>query len=181
MERAKLVMPYHEMVQRLFKQQDLPMMYLHAGIGIVGEVIEYKEVLQCQCTGTYSERKKQVVEELGDITFYLQAMLNLHGSLRLEDFHDSERADRSDLLIDAGEILDACKRYAIYNKPLETERLHTHVKNVITCLHTEFRIWDFKLIEVQVANQDKLLTGEKARYALGIYTDEQAQARADKN
>jgi len=81
---------------------------------------------------------------------------------------------------EAGELLDAIKKHVIYNKPLD-------LVNVIEELgDLEFYMEGLRQLvnitrELTLDNNiNKLLTGEKARYGKGEYSDEQAQDRADK-
>lgn len=174
----QLVKPYPEIVRALFKPLPVPFMYLHAAVGILGEHIE----LQQGRARLPMERAALVaneIEELGDMAFYIQAGLNFN-NLTLEQFIGVPKETDWRFLFEAGELLDTAKRYAIYSKALEEERWNRHLHAVTACFMSELRICNLSLLQVQLANQEKLLTGEKARYALGLYTDEQANARADK-
>lgn len=81
---------------------------------------------------------------------------------------------------EAGELLDAIKKYAIYNKPVDFENVIEELGDLefyMQGLRAEF---DIARDDTLRHNCDKLLEGQKARYKSGTYTDEQAQARADK-
>ena len=81
---------------------------------------------------------------------------------------------------EAGELLDAIKKAVIYNKPLDRENVIEELGDLefyMEGLRAELGITRQETIE---ANMKKLLTGEKARYKLGMYTDTQAIQRADK-
>lgn len=177
-----LVMPYEQIVQKLLKPDTIPMQILHCSIGVVGEVIELIEAKR-SVANRESQRAYQlaVVEELGDSAFYLQACLNvtMPGETLLQyEYH--ERTLEWHFLEQAGELLDCGKRHVIYGKAFEAPRWEKALKASIACFFSELRMAGLSLIQVQLANQEKLLTGEKARYALGIYTDAQANARQDK-
>lgn len=174
-----LQVPYPEMVEKLFKYDTLPAMYLHVGVGIVGEVIEYLASQNMLGDPDYNKNAAHVLEELGDLAFFSQKLCALFGR-NLEDYAGRQREPGTFLLYEANEILDCCKRFGIYNKQLEHERLEEALGRFMGCFFSALRVQDFALEQVQEANQKKLLTGEKARYKLGKYTDEQANARADK-
>lgn len=81
---------------------------------------------------------------------------------------------------EVGELTDAIKKAVAYNKPLD-------IKNVIEELgDVEFYLEGIRqnlgiTRAVTIGhNINKLLKGKDARYAKGTYSDEQAQARADK-
>lgn len=69
---------YDEFVRKLFKDQHLDYMKLHAALGVAGEAGELadavkKEVIYCKPLD-----RKNLVEELGDLRFYIQAIMNLY-------------------------------------------------------------------------------------------------------
>ena len=180
--RTELVMPYRDIVRNLFKKDTMQRMYMHAGVGIVGEIIEYEEAMvnglgRADSQGHY---RAAVIEELGDLAFYIEAALMLADMPTLETYETMPKELEWHLLFQAGEVMDAGKRFDTYGKPLEQERWNRHLTAVCACFFSKLRMHGLTLLQVQLANQEKLLTGEKARYALGVYTDEQANARADK-
>jgi CRISPR/Cas system CSM-associated protein Csm2 small subunit len=78
------------------------------------------------------------------------------------------------------EVIDIVKKHIIYRKPLDRSLL---VKTMTRFEESLFQLRDmYDLTREQTIkhNMEKLLTGEKARYKLGMYTDEQAQTRQDK-
>lgn len=77
---------------------------------------------------------------------------------------------------EAGELVDAVKRYTIYNKPLDRANVIEELGDLrfyMAGLMEELSITDE---EVLAATVQKLGT----RYASGSYSDKQAQERADK-
>lgn len=77
---------------------------------------------------------------------------------------------------EAGELLDAIKKHWAYNKPLDIENVIEELGDLefyIEALRQEIGI---DRDEILTANIRKL----SARYHKGTYSDEQAQARADK-
>lgn len=77
---------------------------------------------------------------------------------------------------EAGEVIDAVKKYWVYNKPLDTENLKEELGDIIFYMQKLCNMYGWTLNEVTKANMDKL----KKRYPSGTYSDAQAQARADK-
>jgi NTP pyrophosphatase (non-canonical NTP hydrolase) len=78
---------------------------------------------------------------------------------------------------EAGELLDAIKRFVIYNKPLDRENVVEELGDLeffIEGLRAELGI---SREETLTANKFKLLG---KRYASGTYSDAQAIARSDK-
>ena len=170
---VQLQVPYPEMVEKLWKPDTLPMQYLHATVGLVGEMLELFEA------EWKAMKRENFIEELGDMAFYLERMLQWNG-LHLENFIDVPKEIECHLFIAAGELLDCAKRFAIYGKELEEERFNRFLYQATSAFFAKLRLYCLSLAEVQKANQEKLLTGEKARYKLGLFSNEQAITRADK-
>ena len=81
---------------------------------------------------------------------------------------------------EAGEIIDVIKKHVIYNKELDIEHLTEELGDLEFYLEGIRRCAGITREECLRHNLDKLSHGEKARYASGEYSDEQAQTRADK-
>jgi NTP pyrophosphatase (non-canonical NTP hydrolase) len=81
---------------------------------------------------------------------------------------------------EAGELLDAIKKAVVYNKPLDRENVIEELGDLEFYMEGLRQALNITRIETLIANEAKLLSGEKARYKLGAYTDKQAQDRADK-
>lgn len=125
-------------------------------------------------------------EECGDLEFYMEGARTAAGITREQtlpdgEFTDSDTSDfdAGQLCIRAGNIFDAVKKIVIYNKPFDDaarvklieaftafEKSMTHVRSLLV----------FTRAETLEHNYDKLMN---KRYPNG-YTDEAAQARADK-
>lgn len=178
--KNELVMPYPEIVRRLFKPDTMPRQYMHAAVGVVGEYIELLEARRkLGVASSHASYQQAILEELGDLAFYLQAALNFD-NFALELFELVPKELDWHFIEQAGELMDAAKRFDIYNKGLEQERWSRHLNACVACFFAELRMAGVTLKQIQLVNQHKLLTGEKARYALGVYSDEQANARQDK-
>lgn len=78
---------------------------------------------------------------------------------------------------EAGELLDAIKRYVIYNKPLDRENVVEELGDLEFFLEGIRAELGISREEALTANKFKLLG---KRYASGTYSDAQAIARADK-
>lgn len=158
---------------------------LHMAVGISGEVAELIEAVR--------DGADNILEELGDIEFYFEGLL-LHMGVNFElspEYSDRMYDDYNirplleEMAIVAGGILDKAKRVAIYNKPMESQRLQLlhlikDLRSLLTCAYRHSEInasWRM----ARGLNMAKLLKGDNARYKSGRYSNEQANARADKN
>lgn len=70
---------YDAFVALLFKQQSLDKMCLHAALGVCGEAGELADVVKREVIYGKDLDQKNLVEELGDLRFYLQATMMLYG------------------------------------------------------------------------------------------------------
>ena len=100
------------------------------------------------------------------------------------DTFTPEKADLLHMVVgvsgEAGEILDAVKKYVIYNKELDMVNMVEELGDIEFYLEGIRQNLQITREETLDANMRKLLTSEKARYKLGKYTDDQARNRADK-
>lgn len=81
---------------------------------------------------------------------------------------------------EAGELLDAIKKHVIYQKPLDMENVVEELGDLEFYLQGIRSILGIHRTDTLKHNLDKLLTGKNARYAEGVYSNQQAQDRADK-
>ena len=77
---------------------------------------------------------------------------------------------------EAGEILDAIKKHVMYNKELDMDNIKEELGDLEFFMEAIRQILGMDREEILQANIAKL----SVRYAAGKYTNEQAQARADK-
>lgn len=70
---------YDAFVALLFKQQDRETMQLHAALGVCGEAGELGDAIKKEVIYQKLPDRENVVEELGDLRFYMQAVQNLYG------------------------------------------------------------------------------------------------------
>jgi hypothetical protein len=81
---------------------------------------------------------------------------------------------------EAGELLDAVKKHVVYNKELDVPNVIEEMGDLEFGLEGARQALQLARNTILKANEVKLLTGKKARYKEGTYTDKQAQDRADK-
>lgn len=70
---------YDAFVALLFKQQSFAMMQLHAALGVAGEAGELADAIKKEVIYGKDHDRANLVEELGDLRFYIQAVMNLNG------------------------------------------------------------------------------------------------------
>lgn len=154
---------------------------LHMAIGLSGEVAELLEPFSAsyQFPEVLIDRAN-VIEELGDIEFFLEGIYENVGRKRhywiALDAESGRRSLIEDLVIYSGKVLDAVKRHAIYGKELDREELDGAVEDFENTLSALYHVLGVDRNEVINHNVNKLST----RYASLSYSDKQAQDRADK-
>lgn len=80
---------------------------------------------------------------------------------------------------EAGELLDAIKKSVIYQKPLDRTNVIEELGDLEFYMEGLRQAINISREEVLITNMEKL-SGVKGRYEQGQYSDEQAQARQDK-
>ena len=70
---------YDAFVAMLFKQQSLNLMRLHAALGVAGEAGELADCIKKEIIYGKPLDRANLVEELGDLRFYIQATMMLYG------------------------------------------------------------------------------------------------------
>lgn len=179
-ERTPLDIEYTEFVKSRFKRQDeFEQDFLHAAVGMVGEASEL-------VTATSLPNS---LEELGDIEFYFEAFQQLDWPARdqLRAVCSLPYGEPIPLVIahfnithTTADILDVAKKAWVYRKnvradPEQIHRLSDAVKELRICLSAVQQHLATSRDDVRQGNMAKL----RLRYPDG-YTDEAAQARADK-
>lgn len=81
---------------------------------------------------------------------------------------------------EAGELTDAIKKAVAYNKELDRENVIEELGDLEFYLEGLRQILGISRTLTLQHNLNKLLTGKNARYASAVYSDQQAQDRADK-
>lgn len=148
---------------------------LHMAIGISGEVSELIPAV------TKTNDLDNIIEELGDLEFYIQGFCSAVG---LDSDAGRARLPVStpieailELATAAGELLDVVKKAAIYNKKLDVVAMNTamqYVLNAMVCTYIQVNVERTLCIEENIEKLGK-------RYTEGTYSDKAAQERADKN
>jgi NTP pyrophosphatase (non-canonical NTP hydrolase) len=69
---------YDAFVAALFKLEDFKLMNLHAALGICGEAGELADAIKKTFIYGKELDRANLIEELGDLRFYIQAVQNLH-------------------------------------------------------------------------------------------------------
>lgn len=161
----------------------------HNGTGVAGEAGEILAALYPddeEPTGVLD--RENVVEELGDLEFYLEGIRQNRGIDREETmFLINADEGLGDLFDDAGRLVVACtdlldviKKAAIYVKPIDTDVFIDALAKVEKYLE-RFRVHtNVFRPETIAANIYKLGTGPNARYKKLSYSNEAAIERADK-
>lgn len=155
---------------------------LHMAVGISGEIGELLEAVSAP-----EQNRDDIVEELGDMEFYMDGLRQNVGITREQclarvagTVPQGLRATSTGIVGGAAMLLDAVKKSAVYCKDLnvdEVTRCLGLVEHDLEGLRAHYDITREECIE---ANIYKLALGPKARYKSGKYSNEQAQARADK-
>lgn len=178
---------YSDMVSTLAKSGDAILAsldgtkihILHMAIGCAGESFELGEAVDAQ----------EVREELGDMEFFLEggaqgAELALKSTAQEpeEEIDDvglhglaSELASKLDPLAHA--VLDTAKRYVIYNKADKIQDLRINLESLREGLDGIYNTFSISRNRVLDQNYEKLM---KKRFKDGKYSDDAANARADK-
>ena len=75
---------YDQFVLQLFKADTAPAMLTHAVLGIAGEAGELVDAIKKHTIYGKPLDRENVIEELGDLRFYIQAMQNVLGITEFE-------------------------------------------------------------------------------------------------
>lgn len=155
----------------------------HAATGVATETGELCEAL----LNFHNSREldmENLIEELGDIEFYLQQLRTNLGVTRDEvldseaDFiYSPEPIEMAAIVaVAGGNILDFVKKIVVYQKAVDRDALITILGKLEGPLMTIRHMSGVEQDEVLAANIAKL----SVRYASMTYTDADAQNRADK-
>lgn len=174
--------PYDQMVRNLFKDMgSKEASFLHAAIGISGETAEL----------LVANSIENIVEELGDMEFYVEAGYQALGGRRsaLADGLVLDGADPAlhqvlgtvtiAMSTTAGRLLDLAKKGWVYSKPIDED-----VERAMRYELMRLEVMMEQLLDmIGVRRPDVLRTNQQKlgkRYPDGVYTDRAAQVRADK-
>lgn len=194
------VSKYPDFVDSLFKKRGSENLDVeHAVMGIMTEatelqrgILDLEKSLVSNSDEDGIKNLLNVVEELGDLHFYIQALLKGDNFQRLEemDFYllwDMVPAEGnvisiskslvSDVVCEAGDMLDIVKKHTIYGKDLDVKELQFHgqvVRNAVKLISVNMRI------ATEIVIKQNMLKLSK-RYPSGIYKDSDAIGRKDKD
>jgi len=165
---AALVKPGEAIIQSL---TPLKAHLWHMASCVMGEVGELVEAVN------NSDNYEDIIEELGDIEFYLEGIRRpLSIEREPEANHLTKAYDLTDLAIKAGDLFDVIKKHIIYNKELDMQATIASLAAFDAVLHSirvETNVTRAETLEANLAKLNK-------RYSEGKFSDAQAQARADK-
>jgi NTP pyrophosphatase (non-canonical NTP hydrolase) len=157
---------------------------LHMALGFVGEVAELQEPFEDYCDLKPLD-VENVVEELGDMEFYLEGLrqgIGIEYQQKCEDICDESTVsyhidvDLKHLVILAGKLLDAVKRVVIYRKPVDVPLISTHLQNIykhMTVIRYRVKVTRQDTLDANIAKLGK-------RYEGLQYSNQAAVERADK-
>ena len=72
------IIRYDQFVLQLFKADTPAMMGMHAALGVAGEAGELADAIKKHCVYGKPLDRENIIEELGDLRFYMQAVQNLY-------------------------------------------------------------------------------------------------------
>lgn len=156
----------------------------HGATGVAGECGEVLDaIIQSQLSGFLPDREN-LVEEFGDMEFYLeQVRQNLGVSRRQVIEFQGPTPGAFDLLLDATSLavagsilLDLVKKVVVYKK----DGVNLDIMQALA----RIEIWMMRMRDALGITREETIDGNIAklsvRYSSGSYSNEQAQARADK-
>jgi NTP pyrophosphatase (non-canonical NTP hydrolase) len=78
-ETANKVIRYADFVSNLFKHDTQDMEFMHAALGVAGEAGELADAIKKHVVYGKELDWNNIVEELGDLRFYMQQIMNMIG------------------------------------------------------------------------------------------------------
>jgi hypothetical protein len=150
---------------------------MHMAIGLAGEA---SELLEHFCTDEPTPHSS-IIEELGDGEFYLEGICQaMHLTIALTGSYFQNPLSIPRYVVAAGDVLDAVKKMVVHNKDIDLMDLVNKLTEVRVCLDRVYSYYSITQEEALAHNMHKLLKGDTARYKDGVYSDEAAQLRSDK-
>ena len=140
---------------------------LHMAIGVAGEVAELIDATDLD----------NVLEEFGDIEFYLEGFA-LFAPVERPTQSNPPKQAVPELVIAAGDLLDACKRSSIYADPICITTLVKCLHRVHIAVNTMYDLYP-PHINIETAKQRNFKKLGK-RYEDHKYSNNAAIERADK-
>ncbi len=161
----------------------------HAATGVAGEGAEILQAVAFNTNGL-ARFREDIIEELGDLFFYVEQIeQNIGPLISWPQLEASVRAANSDpwregdawryasgVAVYSGLVLDSIKKLTVYNKPLDTSTLASHLAMMLQYALGLGMMVGVTRDTALDANIKKL----SKRYEGLTYSDEAAQKRADK-
>lgn len=161
----------------------------HGATGVAGEAGELLDAALFATVHDCKIDQVNLVEELGDIEFYLQMVRTNLATPRHLVLGYASSVDRpsyattlevfAGLAVCSSDLLDQVKKVVVYNKTQDLQALMLQLGRIEDMLGAIRDLYGITRDTVIEANVTKLATGPNARYKNG-YTDQAAQDRADK-
>lgn len=145
---------------------------LHMAVGVSGEVFELLGAI-------VEDDRDNALEELGDIEFYFEGLCQGTDAVIARTVVDPKTLVKdpfTDVLIQAGNILDTAKKLVIYKDGSKLPSLRIEMQRFRTYLDEFYALAEFTHEDALAGNITKL----SKRYEGLSYSDNAAQARADK-
>lgn len=173
---------------------------MHAAIGMLTEIGELATVVKRVAIygkEVTAEMRENVTEEVGDVCWYIALAVSVWGfaphqiskmdAMWERIYEDPDGHDPEDLIASLSTLPAAIYSVADWAdsgdfRPSSLSKVFDSLSDALPQL-AALLLWarTGKTLEMALGqNIDKLLTGKKARYASGAYSDEQAEARLDK-
>ncbi|MCP3672274.1 MAG: hypothetical protein GY814_17945 [Gammaproteobacteria bacterium] len=152
---------------------------LHMAIGLAGEAGELLE--HYNAAGVKIIPDSEIIEELGDAEFYFEGLCqSMHIEIALTGCTSNDSLCIPRYVVATTDMLDLVKKMVIYNKDIDLMDFVDNLTKVRMALDQAYGYYGFTQPEALEHNMNKLLKGYSARYKEGVYSDEAAQSRRDK-
>lgn len=148
----------------------------HHATGFAGEIFEVTLAIN-------NNDGKNLVEEVGDTTFYLEGILLANGLPSVEEIlkdQSDETIGSLNLLQESDLLFDSLKKHLIYGKDIDGDLIQSAIQRILVRLELALTKFDSSIEHAIEANKQKLVLGENARYPELAYSDKDALERKDK-
>jgi NTP pyrophosphatase (non-canonical NTP hydrolase) len=176
---------YEQMVKALFKSGEKmkeeflvdDFELLHSAMGICTEAGEIYEII----SGAIEYDKNHLVEELGDLDFYLTSLV-LNSKFSSLEFENAglevveEEFPLDGLILSAAQILDLVKKITVYRKTVEELEFFPLIIKIDRYIDSQAIVLGMTREDIREENKRKL----QKRYDQLTYSNDAAIARKDK-
>jgi len=136
--------------------------------GIIGICTEVSELAECLPKNGYELDIVNILEELGDICWYLAVSCNSY-NWSWVDLNHTKRFPKNvsdasfksvviDMFVISGAMLDSLKKAHFYNVPLKEDHIKTGMQNIYSCTKFIAELCGSDIKKIQEANIKKLRT-----------------------